>query len=160
MFTFLERFAWFRPDPTSRGRALAALARGDYLGAERELGEALTVADTPADRAFLLNKRGVARVALGRKDDALDDFRAALLGDPSFAPALTNIGNLLFEAGDVDAAIAQYEAAVRADDYYAIAHLNLGIAYKHAGRVAEGVRELRRANRLEVPFRWGLRKRS
>jgi tetratricopeptide (TPR) repeat protein len=159
MFTFLERFAWFRPDPTPKGRALAALARGHLAEAEIEFAAALTVADDPKDRAFLLNKRGVARVAMDRKEDALLDFQAALECRPGFAAAMSNVGNLLLESGDVEAAIAQYEAAIRCDDYYAVAHLNLGVAYKRAGRIAEGVREIRRANGLEVRGRFGQRKR-
>lgn len=159
MFTFLQRFAWFRPDPTPKGRALAALLRANYEQAEDDFVVALQAEQKPDERAFLLNKRGIARVGMDRKDDAASDFRAALECCPGYAPAITNLGNLLLESGDLAGAIAQYEAAVRADDFYSVAHLNLGVAYKRAGRIAEGVRELRRANKLEVPRRWGLTKR-
>jgi Flp pilus assembly protein TadD len=43
----------------------------------------------------------------------------------------------------------RYEAAIAADDDYAVAHFNLGIAYKRAGRIDEGVRAMRKAQRLE-----------
>lgn len=135
------------------------MARGDFAAAEAELDAALAAEHTSAERAFLLNKRGVARVRMGRKDEALADFRAALECRPGFAPAMTNIGNVALEGGDLPGAIAQYEAAVRADDFYAVAHLNLGIAYKQAGRVSEGVREIRRASSLEVRGLWSQRKR-
>lgn len=95
------------------------------------------------------NKRGVAHVRLGRREPALADFAAALHLDDRFAPAIVNIGNLLFEDGAVDEAIVHYEAAVRADDTYAIAHLNLGVAYRQIGKRSEAVREMRVANRLE-----------
>ena len=55
----------------------------------------------------------------------------------------------LLEEGQVDAAIASYERAIAGDREYANAYLNLGVAYKRAGRLAEAVRALRDAQRLE-----------
>ena len=101
------------------------------------------------EAAFLLNKRGVARIGLKERDLAQADFEAALERVPRYAPALANLGNLLFEQGDVDGAIARYEAAIAADEEYAVAHHNLGVAYKRAGRMGEAVRSMRRAMRLE-----------
>jgi tetratricopeptide (TPR) repeat protein len=160
MFAFLDRFAWFRSPSDPKGRAAAAMARGDFAGAETEFEAALAAEHASTERAFLLNKRGVARVRMGRRDEALADFRAAVECHPGYAPAMTNIGNVVLESGDLPGAIAQYEAAVRADDFYAVAHLNLGIAYKQAGRVGEGVREIRRASSLEVRGLWSQRKRG
>jgi lipoprotein NlpI len=130
--------------------ALRALDRRDFSSADAALSEWLAQGElTAGERAFLLNKRGVARIGLERAAPARADFAAALEARPDYAPALTNLGNLLLEEGEVDAAIARYESAIAADREYAIAYLNLGVAYKRAGRVAEGVRALRRAQRLE-----------
>lgn len=149
MFPFMRRFAWLGRDRSPRALALRALDRGHYDDAERRLSELLELGAPPAELALLHNKRGVARTYLQRRDDARADFEAALAALPRFAPALTNVGNLLLEDGEYSAAIAQYERAIRADDTYAVAHFNLGIAYKKLGRFDEGVRELRRAQRLE-----------
>lgn len=130
--------------------ALRALERGDFSRAEIELTSALETVESPAgERAFLLNKRGVARIGLQQRELAQSDFEAALGIDASFAPAIANLGNLLLEAGDLDAAIAAYERAIACDADYAVAYFNLGVAYKRRGRVAEGVRALRQAQRLE-----------
>ena len=130
--------------------ALRALKRGEYARAEMELTTLLGAQQLPQnDRAFLLNKRGVARIGLQRREDARTDFEAALELNPSFAPAIVNLGNLRLEAGDLDGAIAAYERAIACDAGYAVAYLNLGVAYKRRGRVAEGVRALRQAQRLE-----------
>jgi lipoprotein NlpI len=129
--------------------ALAALGRRDFAGAQAELTSLLERARDGIERAFLLNKRGVARVGLDLRDLARDDFSAALEANARHAPALTNLGNLLLEAGRVEEAISHYERAVESDPDYAVAYLNLGVAYKRAGRVAEGVRALRNAQRLE-----------
>jgi tetratricopeptide (TPR) repeat protein len=133
---------------------MAALGRRDFAQAEREIAALLAQSDLPApERAFLLNKRGVARIGMGAPQAACEDFNAALELLPSHAPALTNLGNLLLEEGDVDGAIARYRAAIAADREYAIAYLNLGVAYKKSGRIAEAVRALREAQRLEQKAR-------
>ena len=130
--------------------ALRALERGEFSSAETQLTSLLAARPwAPNERAFLLNKRGVARIGLQRRELARADFEAALEVNPSFAPAIANIGNLLLEAGDLDGAIAAYERAIACDADYAVAYLNLGVAYKRRGRVADGVRALRQAQRLE-----------
>lgn len=152
MFRFFARIA-SRPQLSRRRTALAALARGDFATAERELTALLDVAGTTgatrAERAFLFNKRGVARAALARPQEARDDFTGALECVAGFAPALTNLGNLAIEEGRLEEAIARYEAAIASDADYAVAHFNLGVAFKRAGRVDDAVRALRRAQRLE-----------
>lgn len=138
----------FRKEPRF-ACALAALEQGDYAGAEAAFTMFLEGSAGPADRAFLLNKRGVARVGLQRRELARADFDDALRTVENYAPALTNLGNLLLELGELEAAIAHYHRAIAGDDEYALAHLNLSVALKRAGRIGEGVRELRKAHRLE-----------
>jgi protein O-GlcNAc transferase len=129
--------------------ALAALEGRDFSGAEEALSALIERIEEAPERAFLLNKRGVARIGLDRRELARDDFAAALEARPDYAPALTNLGNLLLEEGAVEAAIARYERAVARDPEYAIAYLNLSVAYKRAGRIADAVRALRHSQRLE-----------
>jgi tetratricopeptide (TPR) repeat protein len=148
VFRLFGKFASREHSP--RELALAAIARGQYEDAYKRFGALLGDAGLdPAERAFYLNKRGVALAALGRVPEAREDFEAALICVPRFAPSLTNLGNLLMEAGDVDGAVAQYRAAIAADDDYPVAHFNLGVALKRGGHVDEGVREMRKAQRLE-----------
>lgn len=130
--------------------ALAALERGDFSSAETAFSALIDRGEeAAAERAFLLNKRGVARVNLDRRDLAREDFLASLEARPDYPPALTNLGNLLLEDGSIQAAIARYERAIERDPEYAIAHLNLSVAYKRAGRIADAVRALRRSQRIE-----------
>jgi lipoprotein NlpI len=150
MFRLLRRFA-SRRVRSRRDRALSALRKRDFAVAEAELTALLAAPASPGERAFLSNKRGVARMGLHRPDAARLDFESALAAVATFAPALTNLGNLALEAGDIDGAIALYEAALRSDPGYAVACLNLGVAYKRSGRIEEGVRSLRRAQALERP---------
>lgn len=129
--------------------ALSALDRGDFAAAEPLLTREIEDAPHPRRRAFYLNKRGVARINLGRRDDARADFESALECVRRYAPALTNIGNLLLEEGRVDDAISAYCDAIASDHEYAVAYVNLGSAYKRAGRLDEAVRALRTGLRME-----------
>ncbi len=158
MFNFFKRFASTGRDLTPRGLALQALARGRYVEAERQFGDLLAGAPPVDDLPLLYNKRGVARMHLGRRDDAFADFSAALELVPSYAPALTNVGNLLLEDGVLDDAIAYYQSAIRSDEDHAAAHQNLGVAYRRMGRIGDAVRELRKAQRIETRM-FGLRRR-
>lgn len=150
MFALNRLLAAFRPksnDPFER--AVAHLEKGDPAAALAEFTVLLHEAQTDDAGAQICNKRGVAYMRLGRREDALRDFTEALRLKPRFAPALANIGNLLLEEDAVDDAIAHYEAAIRADEHYPVAHLNLAVAYRKIGRRADAVRELRLAHRLE-----------
>ncbi|HEY6449235.1 MAG TPA: tetratricopeptide repeat protein [Candidatus Cybelea sp.] len=140
MFRDDERFAC----------ALRALDRRDFTGADAAFAELLAKERlAEEERAFLLNKRGVARMGLKLPELARADFEASLKAHPGYPPALTNLGNMLLEEGRLEAAIANYETAIAADPDYAIAYLNLGVACKRAGRFGEAVRALRHAQRLE-----------
>jgi tetratricopeptide (TPR) repeat protein len=151
MFNLRTFLALFRPELyTPYERALRALALHQYDEAldlfDRLLGDA---ALDDRRRAAALSKRGVTLVHLGLPEQAREAFEAALSIVPRHAPALVNLGNLAFEAGDTALAIARYREAVECDRDYAAAHHNLGVAYKRLGRTAEAVRELRMAQRLE-----------
>ncbi len=150
MFGFRKLKALFNPAAaTPFERALRALETGEYESAMALLDDLLASPQlSRRDCAILANKRGVALVRLARRDEALEAFRTCLELVPRYAPAMTNLGNLLFEEGRIDEAIAYYEAAVRNDDRHAAAHRNLGIAYRAAGRIEDAVREFRRAVRL------------
>lgn len=160
MFNFRRFLALFRPELyTPFELALRALARRQYDEALALLDMLLLDAELPrAQRAAVANKRGVALVQLGNLPQARAAFEHALDIVPAFAPALTNLGNLHLEAGEIDEAIRLYEAALVRDHSYGLAHHNLGVAYKRAGRRSEAVAALRRARRLEGGPGWGQRK--
>ncbi len=160
MFKLFRRFASKSP-ASPREAALRALERGDFADAERALEALLERSGLPAgERAFLLNKRGVALVALGERERAREHFDAALAASPRYPSALTNLGNLALERGDIAQAVPYYEAAIASDESYALAHLNLSAAYRRQGRLGDAVRSLRKAQRLEGRFTWKPSKRS
>ncbi|MDQ2909391.1 MAG: tetratricopeptide repeat protein [Candidatus Eremiobacteraeota bacterium] len=121
---------------------MAALARDRCEEALEEFAAAVP-------SAAASNKRGVALIALQRRAEALDAFCEALEHDERYAPALTNIGNLLLEDGEARDAVDHYRAALSADPAYAGAYRNLGVALRRTGRRAQAVRAWRVAARLE-----------
>ncbi len=131
--------------------ALKALRRRDYAGAEAALSASLEAQSLgAAERAFLLNKRGVARIGMQRREQACEDFdsrarSAAWLRSGANQPRQSAAST----RATCEGAIARYERAIASDSEYAVAHLNLGVAYKRAGRIADAVRALRQAERLE-----------
>jgi tetratricopeptide (TPR) repeat protein/TolB-like protein len=97
---------------------------------------------------------------LGASSHMLDDAasakryyeRAILLGNPK---AHTNLGTLLYDAGQYDEAVSHHEQATKLQPTSPFNHHNLGDALSRLGRRAEGVAEYRRAEdlcrqRLEV----------
>ena len=149
MFSKLAAF-FRRPASDPYHLALAQIASGRPESGLVLLEGLLCDADFDGvDRATLLNKCGVALVDLGRKDDARRRFAEALAVNPRFAPAMTNLGNLLLEDGKAAEALERYDSALLADDDYALAHANRAVALKKLGRQGEAVRALRRADRLQ-----------
>jgi tetratricopeptide (TPR) repeat protein len=143
----LAAFRRGRGPATAFERGVVALDAGDHEAAALEFEAALDAATDDPARATIYNKLGVARMALGRRDDALEAFCAALELDEHCAPALVNVGNLFLEDGHPLDAIDYYQAALRADDSYPPAYRHLGIALRRLGRRAEAVRALRAADR-------------
>ncbi|MBZ9713011.1 tetratricopeptide repeat protein [Deinococcus multiflagellatus] len=113
---------------------------------ERLLG-ALTL---PLTRAEALNMQGVLYAVRGEADDARRVLDEARVADPGHYRALTNLGNLDMEAGRFAQAEAVYREVLRLNPDYDGGHHNLGVALRRQGKVAEGVRSIRRGQRLAM----------
>src|SRR5690606_3254359 len=99
-----------------------ALAELDRLGETWFAAEASTL-------------RGTAHAYLGDGATAKACFEAAVAVDPRHYRALTNLGNVALEEGDVDGAIARYQEALAVNEEFPNAHHNLGVAYRRKGDV-------------------------
>ncbi len=103
----------------------------------------------PLTKAEAHNRLGVLHALLGEPDLARVEFNAVLLERPEHYRALTNLGNLLLEAGDAVAAEELYRQAVKIAPDYGIAHNNLAAALKKQRKVGEAVKALKQSTRLE-----------
>ena len=149
MFTFRGLLALFSAPRSALDAALRDLAHGKPERALTALESLLKNETRTEARAEIANKRGVALVALHRRDEARAAFESALDLLPGFAQALVNLGNLELEADRVELAIAYYERAIESDPQHASAHRHLALAFRRSGRTAEALAAFSRARRLE-----------
>ena len=123
-----------------------ASAHLDRREADEALAE-LDDLDDPYLRAEVATQRGTALILQNESAAAREAFERAVEHDPRHYRAITNLGNLSLEEGDVDAAIEAYEKALAIDENFANAHHNLGVALRRKGQVGRSVRSLRRAQK-------------
>ena len=111
----------------NQGRA--ALARGQYLDADRLLTDALQSTSLPSPiRVFALSDRGIARWRLSRPYAAIDDFNAALRLAPEEAGLYNNRGNVLLGLDYPAEADKDFGQAIALSPSYGAAYNNRGNA--------------------------------
>jgi tetratricopeptide (TPR) repeat protein len=106
------------------------------------------VALTPQSAPAHLDLGGIYQ-ALDRLDDALAEYLAAALVDPSSAAAFASAGQLRADQGDDASAIALLRPAVRLDANRAAARYALGRALLRTGRADEAKQELAAFERIQ-----------
>jgi tetratricopeptide (TPR) repeat protein len=149
---FFDRLRRLVPGPSPADpfvRGTRELGRGRLDAAEDAFNEALGAAATAAQVALARNKLAVVAIQRLDRARAIEQLVLAFEAEPRSPAAITTLGNLLLEDGDVDEAIVHYEYALLIDDAYAPAYHNLGVALHRSGRRGEAVRMLRKATRLE-----------
>lgn len=107
-------------------------------------------ADRPEDRTTL----GTFFAQVGRRDDAMEEYRAALRLWPRYTPAYVNLSDLQREAGrelEAERTLRQGLAATPADPTL---HHALGLSLARSGRQAEAVGALKRATELSDDARF------
>ncbi len=91
------------------------------------------------------NNLGIAAVRLGRAEEALADYRAAIDSDPRLAAPRNNLGLLHLERGEVGEALEALESAARLDPSASHIQYNLAQARLRRGDREGAVRALQRA---------------
>jgi tetratricopeptide (TPR) repeat protein len=79
-------------------------------------------------------------------------WRAALAANPNSWLAHNNLGNDLFERGQVDEAMAHYKRAVELEPRYATAHYNLGGVLRQKGQLDEAIAQFRKALEIQPAY--------
>lgn len=79
-----------------------------------------------------------------------EHFKRALEADSRHHRALTNLGNIELERGEIAQAIERYREAIKLSPDYATAHNNLAAALRRSGKLSESVTALKRAQRLTL----------
>ena len=95
------------------------------------------------------NNLGEALREMGRTDEAMAQFRAALQIQPNSAKAHNNLGSILAQKNEADAAIAQFEKALQLQPRNWQAHGNLAsVLFYQKGRADEAMAHCQQA--LEI----------
>ena len=92
---------------------------------------------------------GSAHREKGEDEAAIGHYRAALAINPTYAPALANLADMLCDAGDRAQARTLYDAAIKADPKAAQARLNRAVLHLLNGDLKDGWRDY--AARIDVP---------
>ena len=154
----LERHQQQRPDDgqvlADIGRCLAGLRR--FAEAEPVLRRALESLDNAHTRYAL----GSVLDQVGRRTEAVTEYRRALDRNPHHRDALNNLGVVLASQGQPSEAAQQFERLIAVDPDVADAHANLGLVLVTAGeheRAAAAFREALRLDQGHEGARAGLR---
>lgn len=84
--------------------------------------------------------RGVSLVGLGRIDEAIQEYRAALAIRPKNAPALFNLGSALQSKEETEQALALYRQALAVDPQHSWSNQALGRVLAERGELEPAVR--------------------
>jgi arylsulfatase A-like enzyme/tetratricopeptide (TPR) repeat protein len=126
------------PDPLLNLGSLA-ISQRRFADGERFARAAVNLAP---DSAAARNTLAIALEELGRHDEALANYRAALAADPAYWQADLNLGLLLARRGQKEAAIAALERVLGRVPRQPLAHLGLAQLRLQQGRRDDARRHL------------------
>lgn len=102
--------------------------------------------------ALALVNRGVAYEAMGKDDEALNDYVAATHYEPSVAATWFDIGNVLAKKNDLQGATNAYLRAVATDITLAPAHAALAKTFLRLGRTNDARAALQNAYMIDPDY--------
>jgi tetratricopeptide (TPR) repeat protein len=127
--------------------------------ADRAEAEANTALKANPDDDVALNARSIARMRLGRYNEAYEDLRRAVSIKPNNSDYQANFGYVLWKLGRTDEAVTAERAALKLDPKNTTAHYQLGRFLLRLGKpedLTEATSALRRALELD-PRRYEIR---
>ena len=120
--------------------------------AERSEADANTKLNANPKDDLALNARALARMRLGRYNEAYEDLRQAVVLKPDNADYHANLGYALWKLGRADEAVSAERAALKLDQKNTTAHYQLGrflLRLGEAKDLNEAISSLRRALELD-----------
>jgi tetratricopeptide (TPR) repeat protein len=131
------------PEQAARNQAFsehaqAAIDRGDYEQARRELLQLATQVPSSAEAQQRL---GTVFLLENRLPEAESCFRAALQRDPDYVEALIGLGQVEAQRGDAAAALKHLESAIEISPNLPKAHFALGRLLESLGKTDEALAE-------------------
>uniref|UniRef100_A0A8D0RUP4 UDP-N-acetylglucosamine--peptide N-acetylglucosaminyltransferase SPINDLY n=1 Tax=Sus scrofa TaxID=9823 RepID=A0A8D0RUP4_PIG len=106
------------------GRAVVCLQMGDYFAAIQDINAAIKINTT----AEFLTNRGVIHEFMGQQQNAMRDYQAAILLNPTYSLAYFNAGNIYFHHRQFSQASDYFSKALKFDPENECATMNRAIA--------------------------------
>ena len=105
---------------------------------------------------YSYNNRGLAKLDLGNKQEAIADFDRAIALNPKYAHTYVNRGNAKSSLGDKQGAITDFSQAITLNPKYALAYNNRGSVKLNTGNIQEAISDFDRAiiinSRLDLAY--------
>ncbi|NJK44161.1 MAG: tetratricopeptide repeat protein [Pleurocapsa sp. SU_196_0] len=149
--TSLEGWEELGLEVVGLSRAIEALreADGNYRNGEAKVRDALEIAAARwLTRGEAENGIGVLEALVGNSDLARTHFQAALSADLRHYRAITNLGNLELEAGNLERAEELYKQVVQLNPDYSVVYNNLAAVMRKRGKRHDAVEYLKKSQRL------------
>jgi tetratricopeptide (TPR) repeat protein len=100
-------------------------------------------------KAASLKKHGDSLFDAGRLDEAIEEYKASIMLDPSDACAHFSLGDAYFNKGLSEEALGEIREAMRLKPHWPFYHNKLGEMMEALGRPEEAEKEYREALRLK-----------
>jgi tetratricopeptide (TPR) repeat protein len=151
-----------RPDEAIQEYKTALTLRPDYAEAHNNIGlvykdlgleEAVQESDgaSPDDVFPRLNLGNVYR-ALGRPDEAIQEYKTALTFKPEYVEAHNNLGVVYKDLGRLEEAVREFQTALKLNPDAVHTRYSLGQAYQQMGRTQEAIREFEFALQIKPDY--------
>ncbi|MCA9751006.1 MAG: tetratricopeptide repeat protein [Gemmatimonadetes bacterium] len=139
-----------RPDKSSLMMKTAVLlnARGRYQEAVPYLRTLVQISDSPETRF----EYGRALTEVGRYDEGIEQFRAAIAAQPEQPQAFTNLGIAQAKLGKTSEAIESFREAIYLDPYGKEAYFHLGNALQAAKQYDDAKEAFEEAARIGLTW--------
>ena len=100
----------------------------------------------------LYNIIGASNAGLMKFDDAIKNYKKAILINPDYSEAYSNMGSAQKDNGDLEAAILSYKQALKIRPDFAEAYNNLGIVQMEKGYFDKAIDNYKRALKIKPNF--------
>ncbi len=146
-------------DPPAKERSHVERFSTPEVRAERAEADANAKLANNLNDDQALNSRALARLRLGRNNEAYEDLKRATVLKPKNSDYQANLGYVLWKLGRPDEAVSAERSALKLDPKNATAHYQLGRFLLRIGPPAdlrEAISELRRTLELDACRNHGL----
>ena len=104
----------------------------------------LLIKDYPKE-SLLFNIRGACYAALGKLEDAVQNYQNALVIKPDYSDVSYNLGNVLRDLGQLEDAVKSYKKTIAIEPNYHAAQYNLGVTFQELGLLDDAAEQYEKA---------------